>query len=144
MGISLINGEFPQQQHIRITMDNLNILLAAKEETELSSIKSTLSTDSRFDCVFAETAEAALRTIKDRKINVAVVAEELRDTTGLLLINSIVAENPFINCALASPLAADEFHEETEGLGIFMQLPVTPGSADAVRMLELLEKIYSL
>ena len=125
-------------------MDNLNILLAGKEETALSSIRSSLNADNRFDITYAETAEAALKAVKEKKISVAVVAEELKDTTGLQLINSIVAENPFINCALASPLPADEFHEETEGLGIFMQLPVTPGTDDAARMLELLEKIYSL
>ena len=125
-------------------MDNLNILFAGNEENALPSIASRLKADSRFAIVFVETADTALKVIRERKIDVAVVDTELKDITGLQLINAIVAENPFINCALVSSLPADEFHEETEGLGIFMQLPAAPRPEDADKMIALLEKIYSL
>lgn len=125
-------------------MNKLNIILASKEESSLSSVLSTLKADSRLNITFVDSAEKALQVIADSKIDVVVASEELQDTTGLQFINSVVAVNPFINCALVSPLSHDDFHEETEGLGIFMQLPVNPGEKSATEMLKLLDKIYQL
>jgi len=41
-----------------------------------------------------------------------------------------------------SALPPGEFHEATEGLGIFMQLSPRPGSADADKFRELLSRLY--
>ena len=77
-------------------------------------------------------------------LDVVVVAEELRDKESLQFIREIVADKPFITCALVSPLYPQEFHEQTEGLGLFMQLPVHPGAGAAKEMLALLEKLNQL
>ena len=125
-------------------MNKLNIILASKEETSLSSVASMLETDSRLSSTWVSSAEKALQALKNGKIDVVVASEELEDTSGLQLIKDVVTENPFINCALVSPLSAGDFHEETEGLGIFMQLPKNPGTESAEKMLKLLDKIYQL
>jgi hypothetical protein len=45
---------------------------------------------------------------------------------------------------MISPLDPKEFHEVTEGLGVFMQLPVSPGAGEAAKMLQLLQSINAL
>jgi hypothetical protein len=45
---------------------------------------------------------------------------------------------------MVSSLSPEDFHEMTEGLGIFMQLPVGPGAGEAVQLLRLLESIDAL
>lgn len=124
-------------------MDKLNVILASKGET-LFSAASVLTDDNRLNIIIVDSAEKALQVIKDTKIDVVAASEELQDMTGLQFISSVVAENPFINCALVSSLSPGDFHEATEGLGIFMQLPVNPGADSAKQMLSLLDKIYQL
>ena len=69
---------------------------------------------------------------------------ELQDCTGLQFVKDLVAANPFVNCALASSLSHDAFHEATEGYGVFMQLQVPPTAQSAYDMIEHLKKIYQL
>jgi hypothetical protein len=69
---------------------------------------------------------------------------ELLDSSGLQFIKDLVAANPFVNCALSSPLSHEAFHEATEGYGVFMQLPVPPTARSAHDMIDHLKKIYQL
>jgi DNA-binding NarL/FixJ family response regulator len=124
--------------------ETLHILLAAKTPSSFGALALTLKADQRLEITHAETAERSMQIIKRRTIDIAVVAEELQDKSGLQFVREVVADNPFINCALVSPLYPPEFHEQTEGLGIFMQLPVEPDVQAAIQMLELLEKINQL
>ena len=70
-----------------------------------------------------------------------IVDEQLDDMSGFAFVNQAVKVNPLVNTALVSALAADEFHEATEGLGILMQLPIQPRRKDAEALLAVLEKI---
>jgi DNA-binding NtrC family response regulator len=79
-----------------------------------------------------------------RKIDVAVLAELLADCSGLQFSRDLMKKYPLINCAIASALEPEQFHEETEGLGIFMQLPIEPKGEDAGKMMQLLESINAL
>jgi hypothetical protein len=73
-----------------------------------------------------------------------VVAEELADGPSLPWLREMVKRYPLVNWALVSPLPPEEFHQATEGLGIFLQLPVEPGAAEAAQLLALLAKIETL
>jgi len=122
----------------------LHILLACKEPSSFAAFSQVLSEDSRLKISQASSAERSLQTMRKRSIDVAVVADELQDKSGLQFVREIVADNPFINCALASPLYPQEFHEQTEGLGVFMQLAVDPDAEAARQMLILLENLNQL
>lgn len=82
--------------------------------------------------------------IRNARIDVVVADHELEDGLGLLLIKQIAVRAPFVNSALVSSLAAEDFHEETEGLGVFMQLPEYPKEEDGEQMMQLLESISVL
>jgi hypothetical protein len=75
---------------------------------------------------------------------VVVVDRELADGAALPFIREMTRQYPLINCAMVSSLPPEDFHEMTEGLGIFMQLPVGPGAGEAVQLLRLLESIDAL
>jgi hypothetical protein len=48
-----------------------------------------------------------------------------------------------INCAAISSLSHKDFHEASEGLGVLMQLPESPGRDDAAKLLEHLKTILN-
>ena len=121
-----------------------NFLLVSKEFSSLREMTSILREDSRLKIIHASSADRAMQDIRNSNIDVAVVSDELQDMAGLQFIAELVAENPFINCALVSSLYPDEFHEQTEGLGVFMQLPVNPDAKETKQMFKHLEKIYQL
>ncbi|MBT8361079.1 MAG: response regulator, partial [Deltaproteobacteria bacterium] len=93
---------------------------------------------------FVESAKQAMHTLETTRVDVAIVSIELADMSGLQFVKQLVAQHPFVNCALVSPLYSHEFHEQTEGLGVFMQLPVNPGREAALEMIEHLDRIYQI
>ncbi len=86
-------------------------------------------------------AEALEAVREQRDIVLTVVAEKLADMSGLELIQKILAINAMIGCAAVSQLSAEEFHEESEGLGILMPLPPSPGGESAAELLAHLKRI---
>ncbi len=100
-----------------------------------------LGREADVELVPATTGAAGLAALKGKRIDVAIVDEQLDDMSGIAFVNQAVKVNPLVNTALVSALAADEFHEATEGLGILMQLPVHPQETDAEALLVVLEKI---
>ncbi|EKD38028.1 MAG: response regulator receiver protein [uncultured bacterium] len=88
--------------------------------------------------------EEALAIIGSEKVDTVIVEEKLADGDGMSFVRQLTKVNPLINCALISPLSLADFHEATEGLGVFMHLPVDPGAEHAEKMLQLLESIETL
>ena len=72
----------------------------------------------------------------------AVVAEHLEDISGLQFIKMLVPQDPFIICALVSPLSPEAFHHATEGYGVFMHLPVYPTIGDAREMVKRISTLH--
>jgi len=93
------------------------------------------------ELVPAATGAAGLAALKGKQIDVAIVDEQFDDMSGIAFANQAVKVNPLVNTALVSALAADEFHEATEGLGVLMQLPLHPREKDAEALLAVLKKI---
>jgi len=82
--------------------------------------------------------------LSNTPLDLVVVDEKLGDMTGIEFIETLVSVDPMINCAAVSPLPSDEFHENSEGLGILAQLPVQPGANDAENLLKLLDHLKNL
>jgi DNA-binding NtrC family response regulator len=91
-----------------------------------------------------ESGRKALLAITEKTFDLLVADEDLGDMSGLELVQSVIAKRPVINCAVASTLSPEDFHAESEGLGILMQLPAEPGKQEAYNLLECLNKIHSL
>lgn len=120
------------------------ILLVSNNEQAMEAFAKELRNYSQNRVEKVATGKEALAITKSGKIDVVAADVQLGDCSGLDLIKEIAAQSPLVNSSLVSSLPAEEFHEKTEGLGVFMQLPEYPGKEEAVKMMDLLESIYVL
>lgn len=122
----------------------LTILLVYKEAKKFEMVKDCLSKSESVKILQAETVDVALQAVQAIHVDLVIVAEQLDTMHGIQFINRLVQVNPLINTALASSLSPDDFHEETEGFGVLMQLPPTPQRTDIDELLQKVEKIAGL
>lgn len=120
----------------------MEVLLVGKE-SNFSTFRSALAEHEI--AVTSCTTSAGVRSLLQTNSYAAVVVDAvLEDGDGLAFLQQFAKEYPLINCAFVSDLDPGEFHEVTEGLGLFMQLPPVPGKKEAKQMVEILEKINNL
>lgn len=122
----------------------LRILLVASEAAALAGLEAGLSESKDTKLSWASSGEEALELVDNGEVDVVVIAEQLAEGPALAFVKRLVRKQPLINCAMVNSLPPEEFHEETEGLGVFMQLPVNPGAAEAKDLLKHLEAIAGL
>lgn len=122
-------------------MKKIHVLLVSSDPGYFAELSQALAEYEQIQVVSIDSSEQAMLSVKDKMVEVIVAAEEIKEGSGLTFIRELVKKNPFINCALVSPLYPHEFHESTEGLGIFMQLPPHPGASQAQKLVEHLARI---
>ena len=118
-------------------------MLVGRDQTSLNALNAGLA-KSDVHRVRAESGGNGLSMIAEDNFDLVVADENLGDMTGLEFIRALVSKRPMINCAAVSSLAAEDFHEVSEGLGILMQLPVRPGEEQAEMLLGQLKNILNL
>lgn len=121
-----------------------NILLVGKEFASLADLAAELTKKKGFNVVHVGSGKEALNLVQENKIDVVVAADLLSDGFALPFVKELMTKHPHINCAMVSSLPPKEFHEVTEGLGLFMQLPINPGAEEANKMIQFLDSINSL
>ncbi len=92
---------------------------------------------------YMESGQKALAAIAAQGFDLLIADEDLGDMTGLKLIESVITQNPMLNCAAISSLSPDDFHEASEGLGVLMQLSIEPGKNEVDQLFKHLKKIQS-
>ena len=113
----------------------LKIMLAGKAQERLAPLVAGLMNATDAELYQAKSESDVMNLLTTRAIELVVLDEELADVAGLQMARRLAEKMPFVNCVLISSLAADEFHEQTEGLGVLMQLPSPPAAGDAETML---------
>ncbi len=121
-----------------------NIVLVGKDLSVFGAFVTKLSEQKGVDIVEVVSGSELLEMVDSEKIDVVVLAEDLGDGDAMSFVEGLIKKQPLINCAMMSGLDPEDFHEETEGFGIFMQLPVCPGAEEAVKMLEYLQSMNAL
>lgn len=121
-----------------------NILLVGKDPATLADFGAELTDRMEFNVTQVASGKEALSLVADNKADVVIAAEHLIDGPALPFVEILMKEYPLINCGMVSPLPPKEFHEVTEGLGLFMQLPLKPGAQEAKKMIQFLESISAL
>ncbi len=125
-------------------MTPVNIILVSDKRDAFAEIEKELMVHQNFTVNHIKTNEQVTKYIQDTKVDVAIVADQLNEQPGFDCIQNIVQLNPFINCALASPLDHDDFHELTEGYGVLMQLSPMATRKEGAELVEKITKIYQL
>lgn len=116
-------------------------IVVAGEEKRFSTLLNILEKHKEFGIQIARTGQDILDLMDRTTIELVIVDEEVDGTSGEQLVRQIVSKNPLVYCCLVSSLPHDDFHEQTEGLGVLMQLSPNPGSDEVFKMLDRLEKI---
>lgn len=122
----------------------LTILLIYEKLTVFNRVKDYFVKSGTVNVLEAQTPDAALKIVSEISVDFVIVAEQFTSMSGIQLVNILVQSNPLINTALVSSLSPEDFHEETEGLGVLMQLPSKPQESDAEEMLKKAERIIAL
>jgi len=122
----------------------IKILLVTSEREPFSEFAVVLKQKDDVEPSWAATGQEALEAISDNPVDLVVVNENIGDMTGIEFMKKLLSINPMINSAAVSPLAPEEFHEASEGLGVLMQLPVSPGKLDAENLLQRLNDLKNL
>lgn len=122
----------------------LRILLVGKNPETLADFADQLSRREGIAVSRAGSGKAVWDILGKTKVDVVVTDEKLADGDSLPFVKELTKRQPLINCAMVSSLSPEDFHEATEGLGVFMQLPVEPGAEEASKMMQLLESISAL
>ncbi len=119
----------------------MRIILVWPLDGEIDEFEAGLAASGAGIMRYSSGAEALEAVREHRDIMLAVIAEKFADMTGLELVQKILAVNAMIGCAVVSQLSAEDFHEESEGLGILMRLPANPGGESAAELLTHLKRI---
>ena len=122
----------------------IRIMLVSTEYESLSGLASGLEKYENIELSHVHLGGTALDLVRDKSVDIAIADENIADMTGLQFIERLVMINPLINCAAVSSLSPDDFHEASEGFGVFMHLPVNPVEKDADALMALLNKITTL
>lgn len=122
----------------------LRILLVGRNPETLADFADQLSRREGIAVSKAGSGKAVWDILGKTKVDVVVTDEKLADGDSLPFVKELTKRQPLINCAMVSSLSPEDFHEATEGLGVFMQLPVEPGAEEASKMMQLLESISAL
>jgi response regulator RpfG family c-di-GMP phosphodiesterase len=122
----------------------IKLLLVTPDEESFHDFTFALIKNDDVDLSLASTGQEALAILTENPVDLVVVDESIGDMTGIGFMKKLLSINPMINCAAVSPLPPEEFHEASEGLGVLVQLPVSPGKPDAENLLKHLKDLKIL
>jgi DNA-binding NarL/FixJ family response regulator len=122
----------------------LSVLLVGKNPDSLAGFADELSRRQDTKVRRVTSGKDAWEFLGNNRGDVVVTDQELADGLALTFVHELTRRYPLINCAMVSSLSPKDFHEATEGLGVFMQLPADPGVEEAAKMVRLLESIDAL
>jgi len=122
----------------------MRFLMATTRKNEWSDLVRGLQTAASTTPVWATSGAAALQAIRDQSFDLILIDESLPDMPGLDLAEQLIKINPMLNCAVASSLSAEAFHEASEGLGLLAQMPLEPNAQVALELVERVAAIEKL
>ncbi len=122
----------------------LSLLLVGKDPASLAEFATELSQKDGIRVTRVTSAKEAWGLLGNFRVDVVIVDEELVGGIALSFVKELTRQYPLVNCAMVSTLSPKDFHEATEGLGVFLQLPVKPGAEEVAKMMQILESINAL
>jgi CheY-like chemotaxis protein len=122
----------------------IRLLLVTPQRKSLLELASAMEKYDDVELTWTESGQKALDMLSETSMDLVVTDKELGDMTGLEFVEKLLRVNPMINSAVLSSLPSHEFHEASEGLGVFAQLPLRPAKADAKNLLKGLKKLKDL
>ena len=116
----------------------LTVILITRRTNVLNGSVSVLR-KSKINVIQADTEASITKMLRSLEVDAVIATEQ-----DLLLVKTLVSAFPMVNYALMSSSDSQDFHELTEGYGIFMQLPTTLLENDVSEMINNLKRIRAL
>jgi two-component SAPR family response regulator len=124
--------------------DMIKMLLVTSEIEPFSEFATVLKEKDDVELTWVASVQEALEAISENPVDLAIINENIGDMIAIEFMKKLLPINPVINCAAASSLSSEEFHEASEGLGVLMQLPVEPGTFEAEDLYKRLKNLKDL
>ncbi len=105
-------------------------LLVTTRADELAAFTRGLTGSGEVELAMAVDPGQALDVARDKAPVLAVVDKDLPGSSSLGLVGELLKVNAMINTAVVSDMSEEDFHEESEGLGVLAQVPPNPGEQD--------------
>lgn len=122
-------------------MNKHTILLITSRPDQLQELVEEIRRDPEAGLMVAVSAQDALTIVGQRGPALVVVDDRVGDMTGLELVRHLIQANAFVHTAVLSDATEEDFHRDSEGLGVLTRLPLQPGKEDARRLLERLRRV---
>ena len=122
----------------------LNIILASARPEAMPDFVQALTSEAQVHLNQVHSGAQALAAVQAAAPHLVIIDSELPDINPLGLVQKLLLINAMVNTAVISPLAEDQFHEQSEGLGVLSSLPMTPDAGDAAALLRKLRQILGL
>jgi DNA-binding NtrC family response regulator len=112
----------------------MHILIVTKRAAKLAPFAEALARATGLALRYADSWTDAMAVFRERGSGFAVLDEGMPEGAPLELARQAIQVNAAINLAVVSPLAAEAFHEASEGLGILAAVPQSPAGADGAAL----------
>ena len=122
----------------------IRLLLVTPYRKSLFEMASAMDKYDGVELTWTESGQKALAKLSESSVDLVITDKEVGDMTGIEFAEKLLRVNPMINCAVLNSLPSDEFHEASEGLGVFAQLPLRPSKHDAENLLKRLKNLKDL
>lgn len=118
----------------------MEILAVTSRSAGLSDFLNALQVESGMGVVVATSGAAAMERIKTDLPPFVVLDKALPDFKPLKLAMEILTVNAMTNMAAITDLSDEDYHEESEGLGILCAIAPEPSMADAQKVAEMFKR----
>jgi DNA-binding NarL/FixJ family response regulator len=119
----------------------LQIVLATARPKSLQEFAEALVSTPGVQLKQVVSGAGILEAVRSSAPHLVVIDTTLPDAAPLELVNRLLMVNAMVNTAVVSPLAEEEFHEASEGLGVLRRLPEAPTKDDAADLLKKLRVV---
>jgi len=122
----------------------IRLLLVPPHRNSLLELALAMEKYDDVELTWTDSGQKALDKLSETSVDLVVIDKDLGDMPGLEFAEKLLRVNPMINSAVLSSLPSHEFHEASEGLGVFAQLPLRPAKKDAEKLLKGLRNLKDL
>jgi DNA-binding NtrC family response regulator len=118
------------------------IIIASPDAGQLTEFSEALAQTSELTVIHTDSPASTLAAVADPKVSLLVVDARISTDEGKQLVRDTLMANAMIISVVLSDTAEERFHENMEGLGVLMQLPLTPTKNDAQALWERYQAIH--
>ncbi len=121
-----------------------HIVLLSPRPGELTEFLSALSRQADITLHKITTSAKMLEFVQNNPTHLVLLDQAIDEKNPLDLVINILSHNAMTNTAMITSMDAEQWHEESEGLGMLPPVPDPPTTEDGQTLLDNLNKLQEL